>query len=152
MRLIFHVLVFVLGFSTQAFPDQKMTPEMIRQVIAATDIAAKQRDTKAIGTHLGKNFFKYIELPYDDDVPLAAELNKDQYLERIDQGWGKLEAYQYVREGVVINISLDGQTAESFSTITETFKVDGQEMVSKVREYASVIPSTRIMAGRSLFV
>jgi len=111
---------------------------MVRQVIEATDVAANQRDTQAIGAHLGSNFFKYIDLAYAD-VPLAAELNKTQYLERIDQGWGKLEAYQYARQGIVINIARDGQSAESFSTITETFKVDGQEMISKVREYASFV-------------
>jgi len=138
MRLIFRALVFALVFPTQALSDLKMTPEMVQQVIVATDIAAKQRDTKAIGIHLGKKFFKYIELPYED-LPLAAELNKEQYLERIDHGWGELEAYEYVREGIVINIGRDGKTAESFSTITEKFKVDGREMVSKVREYASFV-------------
>ncbi len=111
---------------------------MVREVIKATDVAANQRDTEAIGAHLGSNFFKYIDLPYDD-VPLAAELNKQQYLEHIDKGWGKLESYHYVRDNVVINIARDGQSAESFSTITETFKIDGQEMISNVREYASFV-------------
>ena len=138
MKLINGALAIALLFSTQVFADQKMTADMVRQVIEATDVAATQRDTQAIGVHLGSDFFKYIDLPYDD-VPLAVELNKQQYLEHIDQGWDKLEAYQYVREGIVINIGRDGQSAESFSTITETFKVDGQEMISKVREYASFV-------------
>lgn len=138
MKKICGALAIALLFSTQVFSDQKMTADMIREVISATDVAAKQRDTQAIGAYLGSNFFKYIDLPYDD-IPLAAELNKEQYLEHIDKGWGKLESYQYVREGVVINIARDGQSAESFSTITETFKVGGQEMISKVREYASFV-------------
>ena len=138
MKSINGALAIALLFSTQVFADQKMTADMVRQVIEATDVAATQRDTQAIGVHLGSDFFKYIDLPYDD-VPLAVELNREQYLEHIDQGWGKLEAYQYVREGVVINIGRDGRSAESFSTITETFKIDDQEMVSKVREYASFV-------------
>ncbi|MFC1774614.1 hypothetical protein ACFL3A_14925 [Pseudomonadota bacterium] len=138
MKLIGGTLAIALLFSTQVFADQMMTADMVRQVIEATDVAAKQRDTQAIGVHLGSDFFKYIDLPYDD-VPLAIEMNKQQYLEHIDQGWGKLEAYQYVRQGIVINIARDGQSAESFSTITETFKVDGKEMISKVREYASFV-------------
>jgi len=138
MKLIGGTLAIALLFSTQVFADQIMTADMVRQVIEATDVAAKQRDTQAIGVHLGSDFFKYIDLPYDD-VPLAIEMNKQQYLEHIDQGWGKLEAYQYVRQGIVINIARDGQSAESFSTITETFKVDGKEMISKVREYASFV-------------
>jgi len=138
MKLIDGALAIALLFSTQVFADQKMTADMVRQVIEATDVAATQRDTQAIGVHLGSDFFKYIDLPYDD-MPLAVELNREQYLEHIDQGWGKLEAYQYVREGVVINIGRDGRSAESFSTITETFKIDDQEMVSKVREYASFV-------------
>jgi len=138
MKLINGALAIALLFSTQVFADQKMTADMVRQVIEATDVAATQRDTQAIGVHLGSDFFKYIDLPYDD-MPLAVELNREQYLEHIDQGWGKLEAYQYVREGVVINIGRDGRSAESFSTITETFKIDDQEMVSKVREYASFV-------------
>jgi len=138
MKSINGALAIALLFSTQVFADQKMTADMVRQVIEATDVAATQRDTQAIGVHLGSDFFKYIDLPYDD-MPLAVELNREQYLEHIDQGWGKLEAYQYVREGVVINIGRDGRSAESFSTITETFKIDDQEMVSKVREYASFV-------------
>ena len=138
MKLIGGTLAIALLFSTQVFADQMMTADMVRQVIEATDVAAKQRDTQAIGVHLGSDFFKYIDLPYDD-VPLAIEMNKQQYLEHIDQGWGKLEAYQYVRQGIVINIARDGRSAESFSTITETFKVDGKEMISKVREYASFV-------------
>ena len=138
MKLINGALAIALLFSTQVFADQKMTADMVRQVIEATDVAAKQRDTQAIGVHLGSDFFKYIDLPYDE-VPLAVEMNRQQYLDHIDQGWGKLEAYQYVREGVVINIAPDGRSAESFSTITETFKVDGEEMISKVREYASFV-------------
>lgn len=136
MKLISAGLVIVLIFATQVFADQRMTADMIRQVIEKADLAATQRDTQAIGAHLGSKFFKYIDLPYDD-APLAVELNKEQYLEEIDLGWAKLEAYQYVRQNIVINISRDGQSAESFSTVTETFRVDGQELVSKVREYAT---------------
>ncbi len=139
MKLIGGALAIALFFSTQVLSDQKMTADMIRQVIEATDVAATQRNTQAIGVHLGSDFFKYIDLHYDDDVPLAAELNKEQYLEHIDKGWGELEDYRYVRQGVVINIARDGQSAESFSTITETFKVDGREMISKVREYATFV-------------
>ena len=138
MKLVAFGVAIALLFSTQVFSEQRMTADMIRQVIEVTDLAAKQRDTQAIGAHLGSKFFKYIDLPYDD-VPLAVELNKEQYLEQIDQGWAKLETYEYVRQNIVINISRDGQSAESFSTVTETFRVDGQEFVSKVREYASFV-------------
>lgn len=136
MKLIGTGLVIALIGSTQVFSDQRMSADMIRQVIEKTDLAAIQRDTETIGGHLGSEFFKYIDLPYDD-IPLAVELNKEQYLEQIDEGWASLETYEYVRQNVVINISRDGQSAESFSTVTETFSVDGQEFVSKVREYAS---------------
>ncbi len=138
MKLVRAGIVVALLVSTQVLSDQRMTADMVRQVIEKTDLAAIQRDTQAIGVHLGSDFFKYIDLPYDD-VPLAIELNKEQYLEQIDQGWGKLEAYQYVRRNVVINVARDGQSAESFSTVTETFRVNGQEMVSEVREYASFV-------------
>lgn len=138
MKLIASGVAIALLFSTQVFSEQRMTADMIRQVIEVTDLAAKQRDTQAIGAHLGSEFFKYIDLPYDD-VPLAVELNKEQYLEQIDQGWAKLETYEYVRQNIVINISRDGQSAESFSTVTETFRVDGQKFVSMVREYATFV-------------
>ncbi len=138
MKWIGGALALGLLFSSHVLPAQRMTADMVREVIEATDVAANRRDTEAIGVHLGSNFFKYIELPYDD-VPLAAELNKEQYLEHIDQGWRKLESYRYVRDNVTINIALDGQSAESFSTITETFRVDGQKMISNVREYASFV-------------
>lgn len=138
MKLIGAGLAVALIFSTQTSADQRMTADMVRQVIEKTDLAATQRDAQSIGVYLGSEFFKYVDLPYDD-VPLAVELNKTQYLEQIDQGWAELEAYEYVRQNIVINVARDEQSAESFSTVTETFRTDGQEFVSKVREYASFI-------------
>lgn len=108
---------------------------MIQEVINATDAASLNRDTAAIGAALGSNFYRYIEVP-SDGVPAAARITKQQYLKIIDEGWKKTSQYQYQRKDVVINLSPDGDSGESYSTIVENFVIDGNEMVSKIREYA----------------
>lgn len=129
-------LALLLMLAGPAWADQQLTVAQVKQVIEATDNAAERKDTRGIGVHLGSNFFKYVDLAFDD-VPLAVELNKEQYLEQIDLGWDKLESYRYKRQDTVINVSNDGKSAESYSTVIETFTIDSQEMVSKVREYAT---------------
>jgi hypothetical protein len=69
-------------------------------------------------------------------MPVAARINKQQYLKIIDEGWEKTSQYQYERKDVVITLSPEGDSGESFSTVVETFVIDGREMVSKIREYA----------------
>lgn len=137
MRNVFRLLAIVcfLG-SAQGHADDAITRQQVLQVIDASDMAARNRDAEGVGVYLGSRFFKYIDLP-SEKTPLAVELSKKQYIEEIARGWQQLEKYNYQRKDVVVNIAPDGRTAESFSTIIETFSVNGQEMVSKVREYAN---------------
>jgi hypothetical protein len=122
--------------SSQAVADARITTEQVRQLMAATDIAAEHRDAQGIGACLGQNFFKYIDVHRDNDTA-TARINKEQYLQLIEQGWDQVQNYAYERRDVVVNVAQDGSTAESFSTVVESFTVAGKEMVSKVREYAS---------------
>ena len=119
------------------FTTSKITADHVRQVIAATDRASEKHDAGEIGMYLGKGFFKYIDVP-DSNLPVTARIDKAQYLELIEQGWGEdsLEDYSYQRTDIVINVAADGASAESNSTIIETVSRDGQRMMSKVREYA----------------
>jgi hypothetical protein len=123
--------------ASDIFTTAKITADHVRQVIAATDLASKNHDVGEIGRYLGKGFFKYIDVP-GNDLPVTARIDKGQYLEMIKQGWNTLdlEGYSYQRTDIVINVALDGASAESNSTIRETVSTNGQDMVSKVREYA----------------
>jgi hypothetical protein len=129
------VPVLLLLWASHAVAADKLTREMIQQVIETADAAALQRDTKAIGDALGSGFYKYIDVP-SDVSPATARIDKQQYLNLIEQGWKNVGDYQYQRQDLVIHLSPDGDSGESFSTITERFSVDGKEMTSKVREYA----------------
>jgi len=71
-------------------------------------------------------------------------IDKEQYLEFVDEGWETAEHYTYKRSDTVVNLSSDQLTGESYSTVTETLTVGGENLVSKVREYASY----KIEAGR----
>lgn len=113
----------------------KLTREMIAELMDRTDAASAQRDTAAIGAALGSDFYKYVDVP-SDGLPATARVTKQQYLDYIEKGWQKVGAYDYRRKDVVINLSPDGDSGESFSTIIENFEVDGRAMTSKVREYA----------------
>ena len=123
-------------YSSHALADARITTERVRQVMAATDIAAEHRDTQGVGAYLGQNFFKYVDVPAGEETAIA-RMNREQYLQLIDKGWDKVQNYTYQRKDVVVNVAQDGATAESFSTVVETFTVDGENIVSKVREYAS---------------
>jgi hypothetical protein len=127
--------ILMLLLTAPALAADKLTKAQIQEVIDAADAASVQQDSAAIGAVLGSNFYKYIEVP-SDGMPVTARINKQQYLDLIEQGWEKTSNYQYQRQDLVINLSPDGDTAESFATIIENFEIDGQKMVSKVREYA----------------
>jgi phosphotransferase system IIA component len=114
---------------------ERITPDHIRQVIAETDAAAKQRDVQGIGEHLGEKFSKGVEVSSGVMIE-SVQIDKQQYLQMIAEGWGTVDEYSYDREDTVITIAPDGLSGESNSTITETVVVNGEKMVSKVREYA----------------
>jgi hypothetical protein len=135
-KLTSSCIIGALLFGSQAGAATQLTVEEVRQVMEATDVAAGHHDTQAIGAHLGQKFFKYIDIPSGEE-PATAKINREQYLQIIEQGWNKVQNYAYQRKDVVINVTPDGSAAESFSTVIETFTVDGKDMVSKVREYAS---------------
>lgn len=130
------VSVVLLLWASQALAADKLTKDMIREVMEATDAASMQRDTAAIGVALGGKFYKYIDIPSDGGMPATVRIDKQQYLKLIDSGWDELGKYDYRRRDVVINLSPEGDSGESFSTIVENFEINGEAMVSKVREYA----------------
>ncbi len=117
------------------FTVDKITADDVRQVITATDLASEHHDSDEIGRYLGKSFFKYVDVP-GSSPPVTARVDRTQYLEMIRKGWKTLEDYSYQRKDVVINVAPDEASAESNSTVVETISMNGQKMVSKVREYA----------------
>ena len=130
---IFFLVITLASFSVLAADE--ITTEQIREVIQATDTAAENRDAQGIAVYLGEGFFKNIEVPLED-VPLVARINKAQYLELIEKGWEAVEQYSYRRQDIVINVARDGSSGESNSTIIETMRTEGEDVTSKVREYA----------------
>ena len=135
VRIVVAMVAAILLLPLSAIAEEQMTAEQIRQVIAVTDAAAKNRDAETIGKYLSERFAKNIEVPVNR-VVATVRLNKQQYLDMIESGWEKLESYDYRREDLNISIAADGRSGESRSSIAETVVMDGREMVSKVREYA----------------
>ena len=137
IKILSRLLVGFALFESSALADEKITSAGISEVIAATDAASVRQDTQTIGYYLGEDFYKYIDVRVGD-IPATVRIDKEQYLEMIDKGWEMLDQYSYNRLDTVVHVAADGQKAESFSTIVETVVTsDGQEMISKVREYAS---------------
>lgn len=136
-KILFATLAGVLLPVSSLLADDKITTDQINEVITATDAASENQDTQTIGRYLGEDFYKYIDVP-GGAVPATVRIDKEQYLEMIENGWKTIDKYSYDRLDTVIHVDPDGQSAESFSTIVETVVMaDGQEMTSKVREYAS---------------
>ena len=78
---------------------------------------------------------KVIQFPHDKWMA-TVRLDKQEYLELIDEGWPTIEEYEYHRDGTVIHVMPDGLSGRSYSTITETLILDGTRRVSKFREHA----------------
>jgi hypothetical protein len=129
------VLVVAALFPPFSSAAATITAEQVRQVMEAADMASVQQDADAIGVCLSEDFAKYIDVPVEPE-PVVALIDKRQYLALIEEGWNRISDYTYTRKDVVIHVASDGSSAETFSTIIETFTVDGQPMVSKIREYA----------------
>ena len=134
-RLITGTVVSIL-LSLPAQAEERITSEQIHQVIIATDAAAMNRDTTGIGEYLSDSFRKIIEFRYKKWMA-KVKLRKDQYLELIDEGWANSGEYDYQRDDIEINISPDGLSGQSHSTVTENVVLDGEKMTSKFREYAT---------------
>ncbi len=134
-RLTGTVISLLLSLPAQA--DERMTREQIQQIIRATDSAAMNRDTLAIGMYLGDSFEKIIEFVYKQKWMAKVRLDKVEYLELIDVGWANVEAYDYQRNDTVIHVMPDGLSGESYSTITENFVQDGENITSRFRESAT---------------
>jgi len=128
------MLSVVLSLPAQA--AERITNEQIRQVINATDTAAMNRDTAGIGEYLSDSFEKTIEFIYKKWMA-KVRLDKDDYLEMIEEGWTNIGAYDYQRTDTEIHISADGLSGLSHSTITENIIQDGEKLTSKFREYAT---------------
>jgi hypothetical protein len=135
-RRLTGAVIFVL-LSLPAQAADRMTREQIQQVIRATDTAAMNRDTVAIGMYLGDSFVRVIAFIYKQKWLAKVKLDKAAYMELIDEGWASVESYDYQRDDVVINLMPDGLSGESHSTITEHFVQDGVEITSKFRESAT---------------
>jgi len=130
-----RVAELVEVIASDVFAISNITADQVRQVIAAVDLAAENRDANGIGIYLGKAFFKYIDVPAANS-PVTARVDRQQYLEMIQQGWKTIKDYSYQRKDIVIHVAPDGTSAESNSTVIEIVSMDGKDMVSKVREYA----------------
>jgi hypothetical protein len=134
-RLVTGIVVSVV-LSLPAQAAERITHEQIQQVIDATDAAAINRDAAGIGEYLSDSFEKILEFRYKKWMA-KVRVHKDQYLELIDEGWANARDYDYQRDATEIHISPDGLSGLSHSTVTENMVLNGEEMTSKFREYAT---------------
>jgi len=127
-------LALVLALPTQA--ADRITREQIQQVIRDADAAAVERDAAAIGVYLSHSFEKIVEFEHKEWMT-KVRINKDEYLAMIDAGWAGIGDYNYQRDNIKIHLMPNGQGGLSYSTITEHMFLDGMEMTSRIREFAT---------------
>lgn len=127
-------ILVLLCFQLQA--ADRLTEAQIQQLIDATDTAARNRDAAGIGKYLSDGFERIIEFPHEKWMA-RVRLNKEQYLNLIDEGWTTTEEYDYRRDDTVIHLLPDGLSGMSYSTLTENVMQNGERMTSKFREHAN---------------
>lgn len=130
------IILLSLSLILPVQADERITEAMVLQVIDTTDAAAMNRDTAGISEYLGDEFEKVIEFVYKKWMA-KVRLDKQQYLQLIEEGWTDIAAYSYQRDDTEIHVTADGLSAESYSTVTENMVRDSQQMTSRVREYAT---------------
>lgn len=146
------LLACVLSYPAMA--DERITAGQIQQVMDATDAAAMDRDAARIGAFLDEAFVKVIEFQYKNWMA-KVKIDKYEYLQMIDAGWAGIGDYDYQRQDTEIHIQPDGHSGQSYSTIIEHMVLDGREMTSRYREYATYIleggkPVIKEISGHTL--
>ena len=134
-RVIFGTLLCLLLPATSQAAEV-ITREQIQQVMQATDAASLERDAAGIGIHLCNSFERVIEFPYKE-LMATVRIDKMEYLQMIDEGWAGIKQYDYQRDDIEIHIMPDRLSGRSHSTVTEHMVLDGIEMTSRFREYAT---------------
>lgn len=133
-RLLFLLLMPVL-LAFRSGTAEQITEDQIRDVIEATDAAARERDVEIIGDYLSDAFERVIEVPHKKWIA-TVRINKHDYLGLIGDGWAGTMEYDYHRDNTVIHVMPDGQSGHSYSTVTENVTREGDRMTSRFREYA----------------
>lgn len=136
MHRIITGTVVTVWLSLPAQAADRITAEQIQQVIDATDAAAMNCDTAGIGLYLGDAFERIIEFTHAKWLA-KVRVDKQKYLELIDEGWVNHGEYDYQRDDTQIHIMPDGLSGQSYSTITEHVVIDGERITSRFREYAT---------------
>jgi hypothetical protein len=86
--------------------------------------------------YLGDAFERIIEFTHAKWLA-KVRVDKQKYLELIDEGWVNHGEYDYQRDDTQIHIMPDGLSGQSYSTITEHVVIDGERITSRFREYAT---------------
>jgi len=105
------IILLSLSLILPVQADERITEAMVLQVIDTTDAAAMNRDTAGIGEYLGDEFEKVIEFVYKKWMA-KVRLDKQQYLQLIEEGWTDIAAYSYQRDDTEIHVTADGLGAE----------------------------------------
>lgn len=136
MNRALTIIALAIALALPAEAAERITEAQIRQVIDITDTAARKRDAAEIGVYLSDDFIRVIEWQHKQWMA-KVKIDKLEYLTLIDTGWAGIDGYDYTRSDIVIHVLPDGLSGMSYSTITEHTRVDGRDMTSRFREYAT---------------
>jgi hypothetical protein len=96
-----------------------ITREAVAMMMSEIEEAANRKDIDSIAYYLAPDLVVFLTV----DSPGGRQdlrLNKEEYLEKLQQGFSKIPAYSYRSENVDIIISQDGKSATIVEDIRET--------------------------------
>lgn len=119
--------LFVLSSSVFAFSDSQL-----QELLAQIDAAAETRDASKVSHLLSDEVSVVIEMPTPQGN-MRLDLNKQQYLEMLQQGWNAVgPSYKYTR--LTTDMESDGKRAQVVSIVREEFQMAGQVVSSDTLE------------------
>lgn len=124
-------LLLCLAGRAAAFSDAD-----IQALLGRIDAAALNRDAEAIGDALSDDVRVVIEMPTASGS-MQIELNKDQYLDVLSEGWRMIgPSYRFRRDAT--EITRNGEVAQVISVVHEAFEAEGETMGTRTLEIADI--------------
>lgn len=117
-------------------PGGMISKAQILDILKSIDKGLVKKDAAAVVANFASNA-AITATVVEDQRTDTTRANKEEYLKSLEAGFKAFENYKLQRKDVTPEISPDGRTATSLSTVIETYRFDGKAKRASSKESAS---------------